>query len=229
MEGTTDKIQGNCYLKIPIRSSIGLVDNIPFSIDSNFARLIYFLYLDESIQENFINVNLKEMKKILIILMLAISLPGFSYAQTPQHVLGLRFGTGGGFGTEISYQHGLSAKNRLELDLGFNSHYENYLSNKYNYTTWGLTGLYQWVQKIDSNVNWYLGGGAKIGSWSYDHGNVYQYKYNNGIFLAAAGDVGIEYTFPIGIQLALDARPEIGLINHGTAINVGFAVRYQFK
>jgi hypothetical protein len=169
------------------------------------------------------------MKKILIILMMAIFLPALSFAQIAKHVLGLRFGTGGGFGTEISYQHALSGNNRLELDLGFNSHYENYLNTRYNYTTWGLTGLYQWVQKIDNNVNWYLGAGAKIGSWSYDHGYDYQFKYNNGIFLAASGDVGIEYSFPIGIQLALDARPEIGLINHGTTINVGFAVRYQFK
>ncbi|MEI7828515.1 MAG: hypothetical protein WCI31_02030 [Prolixibacteraceae bacterium] len=169
------------------------------------------------------------MKKILVILMIAISLPCISFAQNAKHVLGLRFGTGGGFGTEISYLHGLSDRNRLELDLGFNSHYENYLSTRYNYTTWGLTGLYHWVQKIDNNVNWYLGAGAKIGSWSYDHGINSQFKYNNGVFLAGAGDVGIEYLFPIGIQLALDARPEIGLINHGTAINVGFAVRYQFK
>jgi hypothetical protein len=169
------------------------------------------------------------MKKILLVLMIVISISSLSSAQTGNHVLGLRFGTGGGFGTEISYQHGVTGNNRLELDLGFNSHYENYQGIRYNYTTWGLTGLYQWVQRIDNNVNWYLGGGAKIGSWSYDHGYDYQFKYNNGVFLAAAGDIGIEYQFPIGIQLALDARPEIGLINHGTAINVGFAVRYQFK
>jgi hypothetical protein len=179
--------------------------------------------------KSFINVKLKEMKKILIVLLLVGSSASLTSAQIGKHLLGLRFGTGGGFGTEISYQHGLSGNNRLELDLGFNSLHEDYMSTRYNYTTWGLTGLYHWVQRLDNNVSWYLGAGAKIGSWSYDHGYAYSYKYNNGVFMAAAGDVGIEYLFPIGIQLALDARPEIGLINHGTAINVGFAVRYLFK
>jgi hypothetical protein len=79
---------------------------------------------------------------------------------------------------------------------------------------------------MNTNMNWYLGPGAKLGSWRYNQGN--DFEYNNGFFLAAAGDIGIEYLFPVGIQLALNARPEIGLINHGTVINVGFAVRYQF-
>jgi hypothetical protein len=48
------------------------------------------------------------------------------------------------------------------------------------------------------------------------------------MFLAAVGDIGLEYCFPIGIQLALDARPEIGLINNGSGVNIGFSARYQF-
>ena len=75
-------------------------------------------------------------------------------------------------------------------------------------------------------MNWYVGPGAKLGSWSYNQD--FDYRYNNGLFLAAVGVIGIEYLFPIGIQVAIDARPEIGLINHGTVINVGLAVRYQF-
>ena len=167
------------------------------------------------------------MKKFLFFLLIAILVSNVTNAQIPQHLLGLRFGTGDGFGTEISYQHGLSAVNRVELDLGFSSDHVNYMGSRYNSTSWALTGLYHWVHRLDTNLNWYLGPGAKLGSWSYDSG--YNYSYNNGIFLAAAGDVGVEYTFPLGIQLALNARPEIGLINHGTEINVGFSVRYQFK
>lgn len=148
-------------------------------------------------------------------------------AQSERHVLGLRFGTNTGFGTEVSYQHLLSEINRYELDLGFNSHHENYQSGSYNLTTWGLTGTYQWVNQLDGNLRWFGGPGAKVGSWSYNQS--LDYRYNNGLFLAAAGVIGMEYIFPAGIALSLDARPEIGLLNHGTVINVGLAVRYQFK
>ena len=168
------------------------------------------------------------MKRILFSLITVVLLAGFVNAQTAKHALGLRFGDGDGFGTEISYQHGLNSGNRLEFDLGFNNSHEYYNNYRYNYNRWGLTGLYQWVWKIDNGLNWYVGPGAKIGSWNYNQ-VVYDYKYSNGLFLAAAGDIGIEYCFPIGIQLALDARPEIGLINHGSGIDVGFAIRYQFR
>jgi hypothetical protein len=167
------------------------------------------------------------MKKVSFILLIFILLTHTTQAQVPQHLLGLRFGTGDGFGTEISYQYGLSTVNRVELDLGFSSDHVNYIGNRYHSTSWALSGLYHWVHRLDTNLNWYLGPGAKLGSWSYDSG--YPNSYSNGIFLAAAGDVGVEYTFPMGIQLALNARPEIGLINHRTDINIGFSVRYQFK
>ncbi|MCE1198873.1 MAG: hypothetical protein LWW85_07880 [Marinilabiliales bacterium] len=167
------------------------------------------------------------MKKIWIAFLLILSLEHFSHAQTGNHVLGLRFGSGDGFGTEISYQYGLSTLNRLEFDLGFNNHHEYYNSVRNQYNSWGLTTLYHWVHPIDNDFKWYIGPGAKIGSWSYNSG--FNYQYDNGLFLVAAGDIGIEYTFPVGIQLALSARPELGLLNHGTDINVGFAIRYQFK
>jgi hypothetical protein len=166
------------------------------------------------------------MKRTILTLITVSLLSGFLTAQTAEHVLGIRFGTGIGFGTEISYQHGLTDLNRLELDLGFSNHHEYQASNQYSYNNWGLTGLYHWVKKINTNMNWYLGPGAKVGSWSYSQGA--NYEYSNGFFLVAAGDIGMEYLFPVGIQLALNARPEIGLINHGTVINVGFAIRYQF-
>ena len=144
--------------------------------------------------------------------------PGFS--QVANHGIGLRLGGGNGFGTEISYQHGLSDKNRLEFDLGLQS------GSLYN--AWGLTGLYQWLWPIQDGFNWYAGAGGRIGSWNYD--NRYIGSNGNGFFLAAAGDIGIEYVFPIGIQLSLDFRPTINLINSGNAYNnsIAFGIRYQF-
>ena len=169
------------------------------------------------------------MKKCLLPLFFVLFAANIASAQIENHALGLRFGAGYGLGTEISYQHGLTSNNRLELDLGFNSNYEYNNNFRYDYNSWALTGLYHWVWKLnfDNGFNWYAGPGGKIGTWSSNLG--YDYRYKNGLFLAAAGDVGIEYCFPAGIQIALDARPEIGLINHGSGMNIGFAVRYQFK
>lgn len=166
------------------------------------------------------------MKRIFLFFVAVMFLQVMASAQVANHALGIRFGTVYGLGTEISYQHGLSRANRLEIDLGFSSDYEYVNDFKQEYNSWGLTGVYHWVRNIDNNLNWYYGPGGKLGSWSSNMG--YNYKYNNGMFLAAVGDIGIEYCFPIGIQLALDARPEIGLINNGSGINIGFSVRYQF-
>lgn len=157
------------------------------------------------------------MKKLFFAAIILLLSSYFTKAQVADHAIGLRIGGGYGFGTEISYQHGLSSPNRLEFDLGFR--------NNNDFDGWGLTGLYEWVWKIDNGFNWYAGPGAKIGSWNseepYD-------SVNDGFFLAAAGTCGIEYVFPIGIQLAIDARPELGIVNHGSGINLGFSIRYQF-
>ena len=159
------------------------------------------------------------MKRLLIGFILIISV-NFSQAQIADHALGLRFGGGNGFGTEISYQHGLGDVNRLEFDLG--------LQSGGNHSAWGLTGLYQWVWNIDDGFNWYAGVGGIIGSWNWD--DDYDGSNDGGAFLAVAGDIGIEYSFPIGIQLSLDARPAINLLNNGDSFgtNVGFGIRYKF-
>jgi hypothetical protein len=159
------------------------------------------------------------MKKLFIgfILVMAFNL---SQAQIAKHALGLRLGGGGGFGTEISYQHGLSNINRLEFDLGLRS--DDY------YDAWGLSGLYQWVWNIDDGFNWYAGVGGIIGSWNYNHD--YAGGNSSGAFLAVAGDIGIEYSFPVGIQLSLDARPALNLLNNGESYNtnIAFGIRYKF-
>jgi hypothetical protein len=159
------------------------------------------------------------MRKLFFAFVLILA-ANIGNSQVSKHALGLRLGGGDGFGTEISYQYGLSDLNRMEFDLGMHS------GNHYN--AWGLAGIYQWVWNIDGGFNWFAGAGARIGSWSWDHS--YLGEDSGGIYLAAAGDVGIEYAFPIGIQLGLDLRPELGLINHGDTFrsNIAFSVRYRF-
>ena len=159
------------------------------------------------------------MRKLYFVFALILT-ANLVHAQSTQNAIGLRFGGGEGFGTEISFQHWLSDVNRLELDLG--------MISGTNYSAWSVAGIYQWVWKIDNGFNWFAGAGGRIGTWSRD--NSYKGNDGGGVLLAAAGDVGIEYTFPVGIQLGLDYRPELGLVNHGNAFgnNVALSVRYRF-
>lgn len=165
------------------------------------------------------------MKKIIFFLITLLFLTNLVSAQVEKHAVGLRFGAGYGMGTEITYQHGLSDVNRLELDLEFNGNHEWVDNTQNNYSSWSVIGLYHWVWEIKDGFKWYAGPGGKLGIWN---SMIYNSRYNNGVFLAAAGDVGIEYSFPAKIQLALNARPEIGLFNYGSGLNIGLAVRYQF-
>ena len=167
------------------------------------------------------------MRQTIFLFILVFIFANAAPAQIAQHSAGLRYGTVYGLGTEISYQHGLTSKNRLEFDFGFSSRYEYINGLKQDYNSWALNGLYHWVWKLYDGLNWYAGGGAKIGFWSSSQ--KYDSRYNNGIFLSVLGDVGIEYSFPGGIQFGLNARPEAGIYNQGIGVNVGFALRYQFK
>ena len=159
------------------------------------------------------------MRKLYFVFALLLS-ANLVNAQISKNAIGLRLGGGDGFGSEISYQRGLNDVNRLEFDLGWLSGHD--------YRATSIAGIYQWVWKIDDGFEWFAGAGGRLGTWSWDS----SYKGNDGggVLIGAVGDVGIEYTFPIGIQLGLDYRPEIGLINHGNTFgnNVALSIRYRF-
>ena len=84
------------------------------------------------------------MRKLLFAFAIILS-ANIVDAQIANHAIGLRLGGGDGFGTEISYQHGLNDLNRLEFDLG--------MHNGNHYNAWGLAGIYQWVWNIDGGFN----------------------------------------------------------------------------
>ncbi len=154
------------------------------------------------------------MKNLFFISIMLLSF-NLANAQFSNNAIGLRLGGGDNFGTEISFQHRLTDVNRLEVDLGTTSNP--------NQNSWSITGLYQWTYKIDDHLIWFAGAGGRIGSWS-SRGNS-----TKGAFLAADGNVGSAYVFPVGIQIGLDARPEIGLIDGELLRNsLALSVRYQF-
>jgi hypothetical protein len=157
------------------------------------------------------------MKKIILSVIMLIGLAFTTQAQEiSKNALGLRLGDNSGFGGEVSYQRGLSDKNRLELDLGWR--------NSKDVDAFKLAGIYQWVWNVDGNFNWYAGVGGGLGSWSNTNAN--------GTFLFAAGDIGIEYNFEEApIELSLDFRPEFGgngyyKNNYGSDVALG--IRYRF-
>jgi len=160
------------------------------------------------------------MKKIGLI---TVVLLGFMYSVNAQDIssnaIGLRFGDNDGFGSEITYQRKIKDANRLEFDLGFRD-------NK-NFDIWKLTGLYQWIWSIDGGFNWYAGFGAGIGNV-----DVKGFDNDDGIFVNAAGNVGVEYNFEIPLLISLDFRPEFGIVNDfgddDLGVDIALSLRYQF-
>ena len=171
------------------------------------------------------------MKKIILSAVMVVALAFTAQAQEiSKNAIGLRFGSNGGFGTEISYQRALSSNNRLEVDLGWRNR-KDYNNDNYDDNAIKLTALYQWVWNIDGGFNWYAGIGGGVGSYNrdyYDDNRI----YDNNVFAFAAGNIGIEYNFDIPLLISLDFRPEFGgsngYYNNNYGSDVAVALRYQF-
>lgn len=161
------------------------------------------------------------MKKLVIVIVLGVSFVfNLSAQEVASHAIGIRTGDNDGFNNEISYQKKLNNSNRLELDLGFR--------NNKNFDVWKLSGVYQWVWNLDGNLNWYAGFGAGIGSWN----NKSNLINDNGLFVNANGNIGIEYNFDIPLLISLDFRPEFGVVNdfgdNDLGLDIALGLRYQF-
>ncbi|MCG2461356.1 hypothetical protein K8352_11400 [Flavobacteriaceae bacterium F89] len=156
-----------------------------------------------------------------------------SFAVSAQEIsdnaIGLRLGDSDGFGAEISYQRRILRTNRLEVDLGWR--------DSRDYNAFKSVAIYQWVLPIEGGFNWYFGPGAGLGIVDfspvpYDDRKDYYYP-DGGLFILAAGDIGIEYNFKIPLLISLDFRPEVGLIGYNDFsdnfdFDIGLGIRYQF-
>lgn len=165
------------------------------------------------------------MKKIIGLIILLFSFVQFGQAQVQPQAIGLRLGGhSGATGAEISYQHGLSASNRVELDLGFGA-------NR-NHSRIQFTAIYHWVWNIDGGLNWYIGPGASLGLYSYDANHKYYNDYGDGYINASlGGQIGLEYKFSgIPLQISLDTRPMWDFIGDRAGLGWGGAlgIRYIF-
>lgn len=140
-----------------------------------------------------------------------------------EHALGLRLGDSDGFGAEISYQKSIGRYNRAEFNLGWR--------DSRDFDAFKLSGVYQWVHQLDGNFNWYYGVGGGLGNVDFEP--VPNGDDNDGLFVFAAGDIGVEYNFDIPLLLSLDFRPEIGLLGYdgfdnGFDFDIALGIRYQF-
>ncbi len=140
-----------------------------------------------------------------------------------EHALGLRLGDSDGFGAEISYQKSIGRYNRAEINLGWRDSRE--------FDAFKLAGVYQWVHQLDGGFNWYYGVGGGLGSVEFEP--VPDGDDNDGLFVFAAGNLGVEYDFDIPLLLSLDFRPEIGLLGYDGFDNdfdfdIALGIRYQF-
>jgi len=164
------------------------------------------------------------MKRVHILGALFMFLGTFLTAQEiANHALGLRLGDSDGFGAEVSYQKRTAVDNRLEFNLGWR--------DSRNFNAIKLAGLYQWVQTLDENFNWYYGAGGGLGSVNFP--NIPNNEDIGGVFIFGAGNIGLEYNFDLPLILSLDFRPEIGIAGYGDFSNnfdfdIGLGIRYQF-
>ncbi len=145
----------------------------------------------------------------------------FAQAQEiADNTIGLRFGNNDGLGVEISYQKAILETNRIEVGLAWRS--------GKNYNAFKLTGTYQWLFPIESisGMNWYVGAGGGLGSWSVKN----NYTGESGTFLFAAGDIGLEYKFEFPLLISLDFRPELGFVsyNNNLGLDIALGARYVF-
>ena len=150
------------------------------------------------------------MKKIILVAALVL---GFAVAASAQpRAIGLR----GGWGAELSYQHGFGA-DFLQADLGLNTFNSINGSVVYNF----MIAQPAWTSR--GEWGFYAGPGAAVGmSLGTEETDGY-------LHVAAAGMVGLEYTFWFPLQLSFDFRQHIGIGNGLWApSSVGLGVRYRF-
>ncbi|MDB4582707.1 hypothetical protein N9164_06115 [Draconibacterium sp.] len=143
------------------------------------------------------------MKKILLIVAIAIATYSFSNAQE----LGVRFGDVSGGSVAIDGIFAAGQFSRLHGDISFGDGV-------------GIDVLWDFLYRPlgDEAFYWYVGAGPYM-------------VIDDPFWLGVAGEVGLEYRFEaVPIALGLDWRPELSIIEKTSfhAGGFGFNVRYIF-
>jgi hypothetical protein len=156
------------------------------------------------------------MKKVLIILVLAVMTGVSVKAQDYKTSLGLRAGVPYG----VTVKHFLDKYNALE----------GIMAGRYG--GFVITGLWEserWTGKYPG-LNWYWGAGAHVGFWDAGNNPNIEPTYNGAVF-GVDGVLGLEYTFDeIPLNLSLDVLPTVNLFGSSGwgGINGALSIRYVF-
>lgn len=164
--------------------------------------------------------NLNQMKEFLCFLIVVLSTLTLHAQVDSANAIGIRIGENDGFRNEITYQVQVSDMNRVEANLGYRSNPDYEVSK--------ATALFQWVWFIEEDFNWYAGFGSSIGNWN---SKTETYTDNDGLFVKADVNIGLEYIFKGPWMLSLDLRPEfvvVGNFGDNPDFDLGLAVRYLF-
>ncbi len=157
------------------------------------------------------------MKKVVIVLIAAVLSIGSLAAQDYKTAFGVR----GGFYNGLSLKHFISQTGAIEGVVS--THYRGLL----------IAGMYQMhTQAFDvDGLNWYYGGGAHLGFYSYRYSPWYTNQTGNFSTLGIMGVVGLEYKIEeIPVTIGVDITPAFNLIGHtGFWFNSGVTLRYTFK
>jgi hypothetical protein len=155
-----------------------------------------------------------KMRNSLVILVL-FAVTTFSYSQNYKTAIGIKGGYPG-YGS-LNGKHFLNSKTAIEGSIGGGTN-----------TLW-LQGLYELNFSLEQGLNWYAGGGANLGFYSFK--NTITNERTSNMILGLNGIVGIEYTFEdFPLNVALDTGPNLRIINSfGFGWGAGIAVRYAIK
>lgn len=143
------------------------------------------------------------MKRIILAAALVL---GFAVAASAQpKALGIR----GGYGVELSYQHYVGGEaNFIEADLGLGDFKFLNVAATYNFM----------ISQFGDGFGFYAGPGLAVG-------------LGESLHIGVAGQCGIEYNFDFPLQLSLDVRPQLGLVNEAFGIWGWYphlGIRYKF-
>ena len=154
--------------------------------------------------------------KITILILAAVR--GFAVAASAQpKALGVRIG----WGVDITYQNYLNSADFLEFDLG--------LDDGYNSSNFHVDGVYNFMiaQPNWTRGKWgfYGGPGVSLAVWDND-------DKDNVVYAGIVGNLGLEYTFNIPLQLFIDVRPRLmfgdGGVRSKGIFNFGLGICYSF-
>ncbi len=155
------------------------------------------------------------MKKALLIFAVLFSCATIAVAQPK--ALGVRIG----YGVDLSYENYAGGSNFLEFELG--------LDNGYKADAFHVDGVYNFMIAAP---DW-----TSAGSWGFYGGpgasvSVFNGDDANSVYAGIVGNLGLEYTFNIPLQISLDIRPRLMFGNGGVwsdgILSFGLGLRYAF-